>query len=64
MSVSVYRRTSGCMYRIGGSVMVIVTLDERSNLVIKLIMGMCMYLRLKFAGQFACVRLRMVRTRD
>jgi hypothetical protein len=43
------------MYRIGDSVTVMVTLAERSNLVIKLIMVMCMYLRFKFTGQFIII---------
>ena len=36
-----------------------VTLVERSKLVIKIIVGMCMYLRYKFTGRFACMRLRV-----
>ena len=43
------------MYRIGGSVIVMVTLVESSNLVIKLIMGICGYLRFKFAQLLVCV---------
>jgi len=38
------------MYHIRGSVIVMVTLVESSNLVIKLIIGMCVYLWFKFAG--------------
>jgi hypothetical protein len=39
------------MYHIGGSVLVMVTLVEGSYLVIKLTIGMCVYLRFKFAGR-------------
>jgi hypothetical protein len=51
------------MYHIGGSVIVTVTLVERSNVVIKLIIGMCGYLRFKFAGQllvWVCARSELV----
>ena len=63
VGVSVFVRTSRCMYRIGGSVIVMVTLVERSNLVIELIVGMCVYLRFKFAGHLLlcfCVRSELV----
>ena len=56
-------RRTPCMYLIGDSVIVMVTLVECSSLVTKLIMGMCGYLQFKFAGWLlvcVCTRSELV----
>ena len=47
-------RTFRCIYRIGGSVMVLVTLVHRGNLRIKLITRMYRYLRVRLQDVCLC----------